>query len=590
MTRSAVALVATVAVTLSLLGCGGGGGGAATRVDAALVGTWSIQSVTLDSAPQTVNWSEVLVINSNGTFRNDSNESGTAHFLSGTLNAANGSFSARVTNSSDPAQVGNTHGGSYTASTGQMTMTTNEDGHQRTVVYTLSAGADWAPNASFTGRWVLASRTSDGVPSSPDTAMLEVASDGSFQRWTDNTDNWVKGLVLTKGNQVRLQCTDVHTSQGPGTLIEGTYALGNNTILLTMQDGGHTVVETYSKLQTTTSAIAGEYLLVCAKKGGNLEGIGAMVITLGADRSYIVVDKNTGATVESGVLEFSPNGQVVMRITTTGDPGGVGSFKTMSCTQADNLLQCTEISDETSMIKLAKLTGNVGAASQGTWLITGQKSDASTAAAQLGDSGTTITVGASTLRVTSWSPTHPTGATLEGSVVVYGGQYWLVHRTSGDWNTVGPTSVRPAVVSDWQVLVSKPVGSPTQLYATPLGLTEDPFAFCAILDRCDASLPTSLVGTWTLQSCTVNDIPQTVTADSLQVTGGGLYTYTSGSFSETGAVRTFAGKAGETTVATSTQAGDAGKLSAFHYSVSGNQLTMRQHQAGSGNIVSIYTK
>ncbi|MEN6346439.1 MAG: hypothetical protein ABFE16_14155 [Armatimonadia bacterium] len=590
MKRRAVVLVALMVVILSFVGCGGGGGGASTRVDAALVGTWSIQSVTLDSAPQAVNWSEVLVVNSNGTFRNDSNESGTAHFISGTLNAAGGSFSARVTKSSDPAQVGNTHSGSYTASSGQLSMTTNEDGHQRTVVYTLSDSADWAVNASFTGRWVLASRTSDGVPSSPDTAVLEVTADGSFQRWTDNVDNWVKGLVLTKGNQVRLQCTDVHTSQGPGTLVEGTYTLGNNSILLTMQDGGHTVVETYSKLQTTTSAIAGEYLLVCAKKGGNLEGIGAMVITLGADRSYSVVDKNSGSTVESGVLEFSSNGQVVMRVTTSDDAGAVGSFKTMSCTQADNLLQCTEIADETSMIKLAKLTGNVGAASQGTWLITASKAPSGTTEAPLGDNGTTVNVNASTLRATSWSTTHRTGSTLEASVVVYGGQYWLVHRTSGSWDGVGPTSVRPTVVSDWQLLVSKPVGSPTQLYATPLGLSEDPFEYCAVFDRCDASLPTSLVGTWTLQSCTVNNVPQSVTADSLQVTGGGFYTYTSGSFSETGAVRTFAGKAGETTVASNTQTGDVGKLSAFRYSVSGNQLTMRQHQDGTGNIVSIYTK
>lgn len=180
MRRAIAAAVLAIAV-IALVGCSGGGKPVAP-VTSPLVGTWRAGSIAVDSEPQELYWNEVVVINSDGSFRMDSDEGETPHTVSGSISASNGIFTARITESYDASQVGTTRTGTYSITAGCLTLTTNSGGHERAVEFYSLGDADWTASSSLAGRWVLASEATNGVASAPASVLLQVGADGASMR------------------------------------------------------------------------------------------------------------------------------------------------------------------------------------------------------------------------------------------------------------------------------------------------------------------------------------------------------------------------------------------------------------------------
>ena len=112
-------------------GCGGGGGGS---TDIALIGTWVLTGLVVDGVPQTVDWTETVIVRPNRTFRVDSDEGGSPSFVSGTVVGGTGNQTLRVIDASDPELIGETQGGSYSTLNGNLIITATVEGelHERT--------------------------------------------------------------------------------------------------------------------------------------------------------------------------------------------------------------------------------------------------------------------------------------------------------------------------------------------------------------------------------------------------------------------------------------------------------------------------
>ncbi|MCE5217474.1 hypothetical protein LLH03_10670, partial [bacterium] len=244
----------------------------------------------------------------------------------------------------------------------------------------------------------------------------------------------------------------------------------------------------------------------------------------------------------------------------------------------------------TNLTWLAKRVGNISNGARGTWLCVGATTPY-TSVEQVGDSGMTLTANASTLRMRTWAPWSPKETTLEADVVVYGDYYWLLHRTAGEWDHLGVNAANTAATArDWRVHAVDAASRTGDLRLATFYEHKDPFEVHLSLKRCDGYLPAGLVGAWTLQSWTVDGTPQTVTPDTLQINSGGTYSYsTAGSF-ESGTVATFGGKAGQTVVTSCSDPQGIGRLNAFFYTLSGNQLTLRMNRELEGDVVQVFRK
>jgi hypothetical protein len=589
MRRAIAAAVLAIAV-IALVGCSGGGEPVAP-VTSPLVGTWRAGSIAVDSEPQELYWNEVVVINSDGSFRMDSDEGETPHTVSGSISASNGIFTARITESYDASQVGTTRTGTYSITAGCLTLTTNSGGHERAVEFYSLGDADWTASSSLAGRWVLASEATNGVASAPASVLLQVGADGASMRWEGRTDNGVKGRMLTKGDKFRFQCTEIVTAQEPGTVSEGTYSLRGNQLVLTIPEDSGTKVETYEKLQPTTTSVAGEYLTVYAENDGEPGLRGIRVVTLGADGTFSIVDRSSRLEGASGTLECSYAGHLVLQYRCCeAEARKEGSFETMSYTQDSNLLKCTLLSDPADCLWLAKRAGNASRDARGTWLCVSVTTPY-TFVEQVGDSGMSLVVDASSLRMTMWDPWAPKGTTLDADVTVYGDYYWLLHRTAGEWSFMGPRASYPAKVgSEWRVYAVDARSRTGDLRLSTFPGHKDPLDTYLTFTRYDSHLPADLVGTWALQSWTLDGAPQTVTPDTLQINSGGTYSHSTADAYESGTVAIFGGKAGQTLVTSCSDPKGIGRLNGFFYTLSGNQLTLRMNREFEGDVVQVFSR
>ena len=457
----------------------------------------------------------------------------------------------------------------------------------------------WGAREDLTGRWVLTAGSVDGQPRDIGSVIVQIAGDGGFQRWEGNVGNWVRGIVLTSGGDIRFQVNEVGPAQAPPLESwEGTFSLSDNQLTITRRDNEQVGVERSSRLRPSIpETYVGDWLLVASKRGGvPVEVDGVRIVNIGGTGAYQVTERGVGVR-ESGMLEFSHRSEAVATVqTSAAEPGRAGEITASGVSYSGGILRLTALAPSGDEIALAREIGALEQSARGSWLLTEMVSQGLRRDAPLGAAGMRMELLDRSGNVLWWDADNPRGQTANMAITTYAGGYLVFQRTTGVWPTGVWEQLRVRLAQlgadahyagQWQVQAG-------QLWLGEGGLNPAyPFqAFANMWDRKASAIPGHLVTTWQLRSRTINGVSAPDPAVTMQIRGDRTVTRTigEGAVTQSGQLETYGGRALLYYVTTSTEQMDVGTYLAGHYQIAGSDLRLIYVDAQQRGVVEVYQR
>ncbi len=207
-------------------------------VDPQLVGGWMQTSLTEDGTPVVPLPNFVLTVDTDGTYRADTEDEAGPRQETGQWGAYDTTLVAIARTATSAGDVGKQHIAAYVVSGESLTLTytDTEDSVEHDYVAVFSR---LALDANLVGRWEEILRTENGVDvSAEQNFLLTVNDDGTYRADMDEftSISWETGTWGTAGTTLVAHCTDASSASDIGKTHITQYAISGDTLTLTYTD------------------------------------------------------------------------------------------------------------------------------------------------------------------------------------------------------------------------------------------------------------------------------------------------------------------------------------------------------------------